>query len=94
MVGLELHKSTLHQILRKRIYTGDFDWIGASIVATRLWFRLGGYSQLTKRAATVGEYENVASAKGVVDPFWQTQSNAPTFLETKLAPVLAIPSEC
>jgi site-specific DNA recombinase len=25
-VSGHLHKSTLHQILRKRIYTGDFDW--------------------------------------------------------------------
>ena len=28
LAGRRLHKSTLHLILRKRIYTGDFDWQG------------------------------------------------------------------
>jgi site-specific DNA recombinase len=28
--GRRLHRSTLHLILRKRIYTGDFDWDGAT----------------------------------------------------------------
>ncbi|MDQ2949574.1 MAG: recombinase family protein [Acidobacteriota bacterium] len=29
-----LHKSTLHQILRKRIYTGEFDWNGVKYAGT------------------------------------------------------------
>lgn len=32
--GRTLHKSTLHQILRKRIYTGDFDWNGVTYPGT------------------------------------------------------------
>jgi site-specific DNA recombinase len=28
--GRRLHKSTVHQILRKRLYTGDFDWDGTT----------------------------------------------------------------
>lgn len=32
--GRRLHKSTLHQILRKRIYTGDFDWNGVTYAGT------------------------------------------------------------
>jgi site-specific DNA recombinase len=28
--GRRLHRSTLHLILRKRIYTGDFDWDGVT----------------------------------------------------------------
>jgi len=32
--GRRLHKSTLHQILRKRIYTGDFDWNGVTYPGT------------------------------------------------------------
>ena len=32
--GRRLHKSTLHQILRKRIYNGDFDWDGATYKGT------------------------------------------------------------
>src|SRR5438270_10970998 len=31
---------------------------------------------------------------GVGEPFWQAQCSAPTSLETKLAPVLAIPRKC
>jgi DNA invertase Pin-like site-specific DNA recombinase len=32
--GRRLHKSTLHQILRKRIYSGDFDWDGVTYKGT------------------------------------------------------------
>jgi site-specific DNA recombinase len=45
--GRHLHKSTLHQILRKRIYTGDFDWDGATytgrheaLVSRETWDRV------------------------------------------------------
>ncbi len=44
---LPLHKSTLHQILRKRLYCGDFDWDGATyrgthepLVAKEVWNRV------------------------------------------------------
>jgi site-specific DNA recombinase len=44
MGGARLHKSTLHQILRKRIYSGDFDWDGETytgkhegIVSRQTW---------------------------------------------------------
>jgi site-specific DNA recombinase len=32
--GRRLHKSTVHQILRKRLYTGDFDWDGMTYEGT------------------------------------------------------------
>jgi len=32
--GRRLHKSTLHQILRKRIYSGEFDWDGVTYAGT------------------------------------------------------------
>ncbi len=32
--GHKLHKSTAHQILRKRLYMGDFDWNGTTYVGT------------------------------------------------------------
>jgi site-specific DNA recombinase len=45
--GRPLHKSTLHQILRKRIYTGDFDWDGVTyagrhepLVSRETWERV------------------------------------------------------
>jgi site-specific DNA recombinase len=31
----KLHVSTVHQILRKRIYTGDFDWDGVTYRGTQ-----------------------------------------------------------
>ncbi len=36
--GRLLHKSTLHQILRKRIYSGDFDWDGVTYRGTHQAF--------------------------------------------------------
>lgn len=32
--GHKLHSSLVHQILRKRLYTGDFDWDGATYAGT------------------------------------------------------------
>ena len=32
--GSKLHSSIVHQILRKRLYTGDFDWDGTSYAGT------------------------------------------------------------
>jgi site-specific DNA recombinase len=32
--GCPLHSSVVHQILRKRLYTGDFDWDGTSYAGT------------------------------------------------------------
>jgi len=47
--GRALHKSTLHQILRKRIYTGDFDWNGVTyqgahepLVSRDTWAKVQG----------------------------------------------------
>ncbi|MGA3260335.1 MAG: recombinase family protein [Bryobacteraceae bacterium] len=45
--GRRLHRSTLHLILRKRIYTGDFDWDGVTyegkheaLVSREMWERV------------------------------------------------------
>jgi hypothetical protein len=45
--GRRLHKSIVHQILRKRLYTGDFDWDGSTyagihepLVTRDLWRRV------------------------------------------------------
>lgn len=55
--GHRLHKSTLHQILRKRIYTGDFDWNGNTysgrhepLVARDTWEKV--QALFDKRVAT------------------------------------------
>jgi len=47
--GLKFHRSTLHQILRRRLYSGDFDWNGATcsgahepLVTRELWQRVQG----------------------------------------------------
>ena len=55
--GGRLHKSTLHQILRKRIYSGDFDWDGETytgkhegIVSRQTWEKVQAH--LNRRGET------------------------------------------
>ena len=55
--GRRLHRSTLHLILRKRIYTGDFDWDGATyhgkheaLISQEVWD--GVQALLDRRAQT------------------------------------------
>ncbi len=55
--GRRVHRSTLHLILRKRIYTGDFDWDGATyqgkheaLVSHEIW--AGVQALLDRRAQT------------------------------------------
>ena len=55
--GRRLHRSTLHLILRKRIYTGDFDWDGVAyhgkheaLVSQEVWD--GVQALLDRRAET------------------------------------------
>jgi hypothetical protein len=55
--GRRLHRSTLHLILRKRIYTGDFDWDGVThhgkheaLVSQEMWEEV--QALLDRRAET------------------------------------------